>query len=340
MMEEKKKNTKGVRLRGLEETKERKECLQEVRNTKAKGCEEERQDELVKWQDQGDHVLQYSMLRDYVVELQSTSPNTAVKIALERNTDSSYPTRVFKRIYVCFRALGFRACKRELLSLDGAFMKGPFLGQVLAAVGLDSTNKIYPLTYGLFEVEMIDKRSAFSTSVKEFEMCMLDLKKMNHKAHEWLNNIPPEHLARSLFQVFQDSWTNHVGFQDSRKSTSGSAQFLGEKLILWMRSQLTDYGFEYSKIPLYYDSKSTIALSCNTVQHSRMKHIAVRYHFIKEQVKNEIVELYFVKTTYQLADIFKALARERFEFLVKHLGMQSITPKELKHLAKSDDDEE
>ncbi|GJR54863.1 hypothetical protein Tco_1405384 [Tanacetum coccineum] len=44
-------------------------------------------------------------------------------------------------------------------------------------------------------------RSAFATSVKEFEMCMLELKKMNPKAHEWLKNIPPEHLARSLFQV-------------------------------------------------------------------------------------------------------------------------------------------
>ncbi|GJV41837.1 retrovirus-related pol polyprotein from transposon TNT 1-94 [Tanacetum coccineum] len=79
--------------------------------------------------------------------------------------------------------------------------------------------------------------------------------------------------------------------------------------ILWMRSQLTDYGFEYNKIPLYCDSQSAIAISYNTVQHSRMKHIAVIYHFIKEQVENEIVELYFVKTAYHLADIFtKALA--------------------------------
>ncbi|GJY88279.1 integrase, catalytic region, zinc finger, CCHC-type containing protein [Tanacetum coccineum] len=71
------------------------------------------------------------------------------------------------------------------------------------------------------------------------------------------------------------------------------------------------------------------------------KHIAVRYHFIKEQVENEIVELYFVKTAYQLVDIFtKALARERFKFLVKRLGMQSITPEELKYLAESNEDEE
>ncbi|GKB78308.1 hypothetical protein Tco_0945203 [Tanacetum coccineum] len=107
--------------------------------------------------------------------------------------------------------------------------------------------------------------------------------------------------------------------------------------ILWMRSQLTDYGFDFNKIPLYYDSKSAIALSCNTVQHSRTKHIVVYYHFIKEQVKNEFVELYFIKTAYQLADIFtKSLARECYKFLINRLGMQSITPEELKHLVESE----
>nr|GEW02771.1 putative ribonuclease H-like domain-containing protein [Tanacetum cinerariifolium] len=81
--------------------------------------------------------------------------------------------------------------------------------------------------------------------------------------------------------------------------------------ILWMRSQLADYGFQFNKIPLYEDNKSAIALCCNFVQHSRAKHIDVCYHFIKEQVENEIVELYFVRTEYQLADIFtKPLPRK------------------------------
>ncbi|GKC43923.1 hypothetical protein Tco_1061645, partial [Tanacetum coccineum] len=103
----------------------------------------------------GDHVLQYSMLRDYVVELQSKNPNTTIKIAVERNTNPSLPTMVFQRIYICLRALkrGIRACKRDLLGLDGAFIKGPFLGQVLVAVGLDSNNGIYPLAYALVEAE-------------------------------------------------------------------------------------------------------------------------------------------------------------------------------------------
>ncbi|GJS71474.1 hypothetical protein Tco_0704315 [Tanacetum coccineum] len=131
----------------------------------------------------------------------------------------------------------------------------------------------------------------------------------------------------------------HAGCQDTRRGTSGCAQFLGDKLvswsfkkqkcmaissteaeyislsgccaqILWMRSQLTDYGFQFNKIPLYCDNKSVIALCYNNVQHSRAKHIDVRYHFIKEQV-NRIMKIYFVRTEYQLVDIFtKPLPRE------------------------------
>nr|GFC01188.1 retrotransposon protein, putative, unclassified [Tanacetum cinerariifolium] len=106
--------------------------------------------------------------------------------------------------------------------------------------------------------------------------------------------------------------------------------------VLWMRTQLTDYGFHFNKIPIYYDSKSAIAISYNSVQHSRTKHIAVRYHFIKEHVEKGTIELYFVKTDYQLADLFtKALLADHFNYLVHRLGMHSLSPQELDRLAKS-----
>nr|GFC37812.1 copia protein [Tanacetum cinerariifolium] len=105
---------------------------------------------------------------------------------------------------------------------------------------------------------------------------------------------------------------DHAGCHDTRRSTSISAQFLGDKLvswsskkqkstaistteaeyitmsgccaqILWMRSQLTDYGVDFNKIPLYCDN---------------------------HQVERGVVELYFVTTDYQLVDVFtKALPR-------------------------------
>ncbi|GKC08700.1 hypothetical protein Tco_1000310 [Tanacetum coccineum] len=161
---------------------------------------------------------------------------------------------------------------------------------------------------------------------------------------------------------------DHASCQDTRRSTSRSAQFLRDKLvswslkkqkstaisttkaeyiamsgccaqILWMRSQLTDYDFAFNNIPLYCDDKSAIALCCNNVQHSRSKHIDTRYHFIREQVKNGVVELYFVTMDYQLADRFtKALPRERFEFLLLRLGMKSLTPKTLKRLQDGEDE--
>nr|GFB94225.1 retrovirus-related Pol polyprotein from transposon TNT 1-94 [Tanacetum cinerariifolium] len=148
-------------------------------------------------------------------------------------------------------------------------------------------------------------------------------------------------LVDSGFELTGFSDADYAGCKDSFKSTSGGAQFLGEKLVswsstkqdctmlstaeaeyvslsaccaqvLWMRTQLTDYGIYFDKIPIYCDSKSAIAISCNPVQHSRTKHIAVRYHFIKEHVE-----------------------KDRFNYLVRCLGMRSLSPQELERLAKS-----
>nr|GEU91839.1 Gag-Pol polyprotein [Tanacetum cinerariifolium] len=109
---------------------------------------------------------------------------------------------------------------------------------------------------------------------------------------------------------------------------------LHQREVLWMRTQLTDYGFHFDKIPMYCDSKAAITISCNPVQHSRTKHIDVRYHFIKEKVEKGIVELFFVRTKYQLADLFtKALPEERFKYLIRRLGMRCLSLEELEVLA-------
>nr|GEV46351.1 retrovirus-related Pol polyprotein from transposon TNT 1-94 [Tanacetum cinerariifolium] len=130
------------------------------------------------------------------------------------------------------------------------------------------------------------------------------------------------YLKDSGFELTGFSNVDYAGCKDTFKSTSGGTQFLGEKLVswslkkqdcttlsttkaeyvslsaccahvLWMRTQLTDYGFHFNKISIYCDLKSVIAISCNPVQHSRTKHIVVHYHFIKEHVEKGTIELYF-----------------------------------------------
>ncbi|GJS46099.1 hypothetical protein Tco_0596220 [Tanacetum coccineum] len=106
--------------------------------------------------------------------------------------------------------------------------------------------------------------------------------------------------------------------QDCTVMSSAKAEYVALSAsygqVMWMRTQLQDYGSNYNKIPLYCDSQSAIAISCNPVQHSRTKHIHTRYHFIKEQVKNGIIELYFVRTEYQLTDMFtKALPEDSWK---------------------------
>nr|GFB09374.1 retrovirus-related Pol polyprotein from transposon TNT 1-94 [Tanacetum cinerariifolium] len=127
---------------------------------------------------------------------------------------------------------------------------------------------------------------------------------------------------------------DHAGCQDTKRSTSGSAQFLGYKLVSWLSEKQKSTAISSTEAE-YIALSSAVALCCNNVQHSRAKHIDVRYHFIKEQMKNGILELYFVRTEYQLADIFtKPLLRDRFNFLIENLGLRSMSSKTLKRLAE------
>ncbi|GKE37764.1 retrovirus-related pol polyprotein from transposon TNT 1-94 [Tanacetum coccineum] len=123
--------------------------------------------------------------------------------------------------------------------------------------------------------------------------------------------------------------SDHAGCLDTCKSTSGGIQFLGgDKLVSWSSKKQ-----DCTSISTAESEYADIVISCNPVQHSRTKHIDVRYHFIKEQVEKGIVELFFVGTEYQLADLFtKDLSQDRFQYLIRRLGMRCLTPEELEVL--------
>jgi uncharacterized membrane protein YciS (DUF1049 family) len=155
----------------------------------------------------------------------------------------------------------------------------------------------------------------------------------------------------SDFKLIGYTDSDYAGSVVDRKSTSGSCQFLGSRLvswfskkqqtvsnstaeaeyiaagsccaqILWIRNQLRDYGFVLDKIPILCDNTSAIAITNNPVQHSRTKHIDIRYHFIREHVMNGTVELFFIPTEEQTADIFtKSIDESTFTRLVGKLGM-------------------
>nr|GFA00831.1 uncharacterized mitochondrial protein AtMg00810-like [Tanacetum cinerariifolium] len=178
----------------------------------------------------------------------------------------------------------------------------------------DHPEKVYRLRKALYGLKQAsrawyDKLSTFLmskgfTKVRAMETHLKEVKRFFRYLKETIN-MGLWYLNDFGFELIAFSDVDHARCFDTRKSTSGGIQFLGEKLVnwmskkqdcttmstaeaeyvalsascaqvMWMRTQLKDYGFNYNRIPLYCDSQSAIAISCNPVQHSRTKHINVR----------------------------------------------------------------
>jgi hypothetical protein len=155
----------------------------------------------------------------------------------------------------------------------------------------------------------------------------------------------------SSFDLIGYSDANWAGCKIDRKSTSGTCQFLGRSLVswaskkqnsvalstteaeyiaaghccvqlLWMRQTLRDYGYKLSKVPLLCDNESAIRMTDNPVEHSRTKHIDIRYHFLRDHQQRGDIEITYVSTKEQLADIFtKPLDEKTFTKLRNKLNI-------------------
>jgi hypothetical protein len=155
----------------------------------------------------------------------------------------------------------------------------------------------------------------------------------------------------STFDLLGYYDSDYAGCKVDRKSTTGTCQFLGRSLVswiskkqnsvalstteaeyvaagaccaqlLWMKQTLSDYGCEFSKIPLLCDNESAIKLANNLVQHSRTKPIDIKHHFLSVHKAKGDIALRHVSTERQLADIFtKPLDEQRFCALMSELNI-------------------
>ncbi|GJY47039.1 retrovirus-related pol polyprotein from transposon TNT 1-94 [Tanacetum coccineum] len=205
----------------------------------------------------------------------------------------------------------------------------------------------------------VQKPPGFESNELPNHVCKLDkalyrLKQAPIAWYETLSKFLIQHKFVRGFDLKAYTDSDYAGCNLDRKSTSGGCQILRGKLVcwsikkqssvamssakveyvaaarccaqvLWIKSQLTDYDVLYYKVPIFCDNTSSIAISDNPVLHSMTKHIDIRYHFIRDHILKGDIELHFVPTDLQLADIFtKPLAEPSFTRLVAKLGMLNI----------------
>ncbi|KAK6126820.1 hypothetical protein DH2020_039438 [Rehmannia glutinosa] len=165
----------------------------------------------------------------------------------------------------------------------------------------------------------------------------------------------PKNENEGGFKLVGHSDSDYARCRVDKKSTSGTCQMLGNRLVswfskkqnsiatstaeaeyidmgsccakvLWMRQQLRDYDIEETEIPIMCDNTSAIAITQNPVLHSRTKHIDFRYHFIRDHVEWKYITLEYISTSEAVNDIFtKPLCESRFEELKNELGLIKLS---------------
>ncbi|XP_048625676.1 uncharacterized protein LOC106444440 isoform X2 [Brassica napus] len=132
------------------------------------------------------------------------------------------------------------------------------------------------------------------------------------------------------------TWCSQKQEQDTVALSSREAEFMAgteaARQAIWLQDLLCEIiGASYSRTVIRIDNQSAIALSRNPIFHGRSKHIHSRYHFIRECVEKELIEVEHVPGSKQKADILtKALGRIKYREIRDFIGVQELKDEEFK----------
>nr|GEW02051.1 hypothetical protein [Tanacetum cinerariifolium] len=181
----------------------------------------------------------------------------------------------------------FTVCQMDVKTafLNGTLKEEVYVVQPPGFVSKQYPDHVYALDKALYGMEICD---TVLTPIVEQAKLKFDLvgKPMDHSVYRsmigslmYLTSSHPDIMFATCLWYPKDSGFDLTAYSDADHARSESEYVAISGCcaqVLWMRTQLTDYGFFFDKVPIYYDSKSAIAISCNLVQHTQTKHIYVR----------------------------------------------------------------
>nr|GEZ99521.1 hypothetical protein [Tanacetum cinerariifolium] len=157
--------------------------------------------------------------------------------------------------------------------LNGILKEEVYVGQPLGFVSTQYPDHVYALDKALPDI-MIATCMCTRYQANPNEDHVLAVKRIFRYLKGTIN-LGLWYMKVFGFDLTAYSDADHAGcLLDQKKSEYVTVSSCYAQVV-WMCTQLTDYGFFYDKVPIYYDSKSAIAISCNPVQHTRTKHIDV-----------------------------------------------------------------